>query len=132
MTPDPIEIKLFSPDLKWLKPKLRRASGREEIKKIPGVVDTFDGLTETGPSINFHVRPAAAARFGLSVQDIAEAVNTALLGQTTSYVLEGDRIVNIRVLAEPKSVNHPALKSELPLRGAGQRHGRAGSRKSPT
>ena len=117
MTPDPVEIKLFSPDLKWLKQTAPRIE--EEIKKIHGIVDTFDGLTETGPSINFHVRPADAARFGLSVQDIAEAVNTALLGQTASYVLEGDRIVNIRVLpAEPKSVNQISVLRELPLRAA--------------
>ena len=103
LTPDPIEIKLFSPDLKWLEQVAPRVE--EQIKKIPGIVDTFDGLTETGPSINFRVRPADAARFGLSAQDIAGAVNTALLGQTASYVLEGDRIVNIRVLADPKSVN---------------------------
>jgi CzcA family heavy metal efflux pump len=117
MTPDPIEIKLFSPDLQWLKQTAPRVE--EEIKKIPGIVDTFDGLTETGPSINLRVRPADAARFGLSVQDIAEAVNTALLGQTASYVLEGDRIVNIRVLAEPKNVNQISVLRELPLRTAG-------------
>src|ERR1039458_1894701 len=116
MTPNPVEIKLFSPDLKWLKQVAPRVE--EEIKKIPGIVDTFDGLTETGPSINLRVRPADAARFGLSVQDIAEAVNTALLGQTASYVLEGDRIVNIRVLANPASVNHIVALRELPLRAA--------------
>ena len=116
MTPDPIEIKLFSPDLKWLQQVAPRVE--EEIKKIPGIVDTFDGLTETGPSINFHVRPADAARFGLSVQDIATAVDTALLGQTASYVLEGDRIVNIRVLANPAGVNRADALSELPLRTA--------------
>ncbi len=116
MTPNPVEIKLFSPDLKWLKQVAPRVE--EEIKKIPGIVDTFDGLTETGPSINFRVRPADAARFGLSIQDIAAAVNTALLGQTASYVLEGDRIVNIRVLANPASVNRAAALRELPLRAA--------------
>jgi len=45
-------------------------------------------------------------------------VNTALLGQTASYVLEGDRIVNIRVLADPKSVNKLSTLRELPLRTA--------------
>jgi multidrug efflux pump subunit AcrB len=128
LTPDPVEIKIFSPDLKWLKQTAPRVE--EEIKKIPGIVDTFDGLTETGPSINLRVRPADAARFGLSVQDIADAVNTALLGQTASYVLEGDRIVNIRVLAEPKSVNQISALRELPLRTAGGAVVRL--RKSPT
>jgi CzcA family heavy metal efflux pump len=116
LTPNPVEIKLFSPDLKWLQQVAPRVE--EQIKTIPGVVDTFDGLKETGPSINFRVRPADAARFGLSVQDIAAAVNTALLGQTASYVLEGDRIVNIRVLANPSSVNRIASLNEQPLRAA--------------
>jgi len=116
LAPNPIEIKLFSPDLNWLKQTAPRVE--EEIKKIPGIVDTLNGLTETGPSINFHVRPADAARFGFSAQDIAEAVSTALLGQTASYVLEGDRIVNIRVVADPKTVNQISALSDLPLRTA--------------
>jgi CzcA family heavy metal efflux pump len=116
MTPNPVEIKLFSTDLKWLKQVAPRVEA--EIKKIPGVVDTFNGLTETGPSINFRVRPADAARFGLSVQDIAVAVNTALLGQVASSVLEGDRVVNVRVVENPSNVNSIAALRELPLRTA--------------
>jgi CzcA family heavy metal efflux pump len=114
LTPDPIEIKLFSPDLKWLERIAPRVEA--QIQKIPGVVDTFDGLTETGPSINLRVRRAEAARFGLTAQDIADAVNTALLGQVSSYVLQGDRLVNIRVLADPTSVNRSAKLRELPIR----------------
>jgi multidrug efflux pump subunit AcrB len=119
LTPDPIEIKLFSPDLKWLEQTAPRV--REQIKNpnIPGVVDTFDGLTETGPSINLRVRPADAERFGLTAQDIAAAANTALLGQVASSMLEGDRVVNIRVLDEPSSVNGVAALRELPLHTPG-------------
>jgi CzcA family heavy metal efflux pump len=116
MTPNPVEIKLYSPDLKWLKQVAPRVEA--EIKKIPGIVDTFDGLMETGPSINFRVRSADAARFGLSAQDIAVAVNAALLGQVASSVLDGDRIVNVRVVANPSSVNRIAALRELPLRAA--------------
>jgi CzcA family heavy metal efflux pump len=114
LTPNPIEIKLFSPDLRWLEQTAPRV--RESIKSVPGVVDTFNGLTETGPSINLHVRPAEAQRFGLSVQDIADAANTALLGQVASSMLEGDRVTAIRVLDEPSSVNNIAALRELPLR----------------
>ena len=88
MTPDPIEIKLFSPDLKWLEQIAPRVEA--EIKTIPGIVDTFDGLTQTGPSINFRVRPADAARFGLSAQDIADAANAAKSGDTTTGDTAGD------------------------------------------
>ncbi len=87
-----------------------------QIKTIPGIVDTFDGLTETGPSINFRVRPADAARFGLTAQEIADTANTALLGQVASSMLEGDRVVNIRVRAESPGVNNIAALRELPLR----------------
>jgi len=114
LAPNPVEIKLFSPDLKWLQQIAPRVES--EITNIPGVVDPFDGLTETGPSINFRVRSADAARFGLNVQDIADAVNTAQLGQIASYVLDGDRIINIRVLDEPKSVDQLSTLRELPLR----------------
>jgi multidrug efflux pump subunit AcrB len=81
-------------------------------------VDTFDGLTKTGPSIIFRVRPADAARFGFRVEDIATAAHTALLGEIASYVLESDRIVNIRVLAEPNAVSRLSALRELPLRTA--------------
>src|SRR6185437_15925214 len=74
--PDPIEIKLFSPDLDWLKKTAPRIE--EQIKKIPGVVDTANGLIETGPSINLRVRNAEAQRYGFTAQDIADAANAAL------------------------------------------------------
>jgi CzcA family heavy metal efflux pump len=114
LAPEPIQIKLFSPDLKWLQQIAPHVE--DEIKSVPGVVDTFDGLTETGPSINLHVRPADAERFGLTAQDIADAANTALMGEVASSMLEGDRVVSIRVLGEPASVNGVAKLRELPLR----------------
>jgi len=117
LAPDPIEIRLFSPDLQWLKEVARRVQA--QIKTIPGIVDTFDGLTESGPSINLRVRPADAQRFGLSAQDIADATNTALLGHVSSYMLQGDRVVNIRVLAQPKSVDQIATLRQLPIRTPG-------------
>ncbi len=114
MAPDPIQIKLFSPDLAWLEKTAPRVAA--QIQKITGVVDPFDGLTETGPSINLRVRPADAGRFGLTAQGIADAVNAALLGQVSSYVLQGDRIVNIRVMADPKSVATISELRNLPIR----------------
>ena len=114
LAPEPIEIKLFSPDLKWLEQIAPHVE--DEIKAVPGVVDTKNGLTETGPSINLRVRPADAERFGLTAQDIANAASTALLGNVASSMLEGDRVVNIRVLGEPSSVNSVAALRELPIR----------------
>jgi CzcA family heavy metal efflux pump len=114
LTPDPIEIKLFSPDLEWLKKTAPRVE--EQIKKISGVVDSFNGLTETGPSVNLRVRGAEAQRFGLTAQDIADAARAALQGEISSYVLQGDRVVNVRVMAQTNNVNSVEKLRGWPLR----------------
>ena len=114
LAPYPVEIRLFSPDLAWLKRTAPRVEA--QIKKIPGLVDTFDGLVVSGPTIDLRVRRAQAERFGLTTQNIADAVKNALLGSTSSYVLHGDRVVDVRVLAAPSSVDRFSELDELPLR----------------
>lgn len=115
--PSPIEVQLFSPDYEFLKNKAPEIE--EKIKKIPGVVDTFNGLVATGPSISLHVHYTEALRFGLTADDIAAVVDTAMLGRTASTVLEGDRIVAIRVKAAPERIDRLASLRELPLRTPG-------------
>jgi len=115
-SPRPIEIKLFSTDVEWLKQKAPQV--RAELSKIAGVVDSFDGLETTGPSLSLRVRYSDALRFGLTANDIAVAASTAMLGQKASYVLEGDRVVNIRVRMNPEATAQIADLNELPLRSA--------------
>ena len=114
LAPYPVEVRLFSPDLAWLKKTAPRVEA--QLRKIPGLVDTFDGLTVIGPEIDLRMRRAEAARFGLTTQDIASTVDNALLGKVSSYVLEGDRVVGIRVLEDPSSVARLAALRTLPLR----------------
>jgi len=114
--PNPIEVKLFSSDLAWLQKTAPLVEA--QLKNIPGVVDPFDGLTETGPSISLRVRNAEAQRFGLTTQDIADAAKAALLGEVSSYVLQGDHLLNIRVMATANSVDRLEKLRELPLRTA--------------
>ena len=114
LAPYPVEIRLFSPDLAWLEKTAPRVEA--QIKKIPGLVDTFDGLVVSGPTIDLRVRRAEAERFGLTTQNIADVVHNALLGSTSSYVLQGDRVVNVRVLVDPRSVDRLATLANLPIR----------------
>jgi len=111
--PKPIEVKLFSTDAAFL--KQRAPEVEAQLKKIAGVVDTFDGLVYAGSSVSLKVRPDAR-RFGLTAADIATAVNVAMLGETSSSVLEGDRVVNIRVKVDPSQTDRLATLRELPLR----------------
>ena len=113
-SPEPIEVKLFSNDIEFLKKKAPEVE--EQLKKIKGVVDTKDGLIYAGPTITLRMRYADAERFGLNAADVATAVTTAMLGQEASTVLEGDRVVNIRVLVDHASIDRIATLRELPLR----------------
>ncbi len=112
--PDPIEIKLFSNDTAWLMKKAPEV--KEAISKIKGVVDLNDGLKMTGPTISFRIRSIDAQRHGLTSDDIATALNTAMLGRTASSVLEGDRVVEIRVVTEPGTIARLDTLREMPLR----------------
>ncbi len=114
LAPYPVEIKLFSPDLAWLEKTAPRV--RAQIATIPGLVDTFDGLTVSGPAIDLRVRRAEAARFGLSTKALAASVKNAMLGDVSSYILEGDRLLGIRVLDDPTSVDRLTALRDLPLR----------------
>jgi len=113
-SPKPVEVKLYSTDIDFLKRKAPEIEAK--LKEVKGIVDTFDGLTMTGPSLSLRVRYADAQRFGLSADDIAAAVNTAMLGRTASSVLEGDRVVNIRVLVDHSRLERIENLRDLPLR----------------
>ena len=101
-SPQPIEVKIFSTDPEFLKAQAAKVA--ERLKRIKGVVDTFDGLVFTGPTLSLRVRATDAQRFGLTAADLAAAVNAAMLGERASSVLEGDRVVSIRVRMDGASV----------------------------
>jgi CzcA family heavy metal efflux pump len=113
-SPEPIEVKLFSTDTEFLKRKAPEV--KAQLDQINGVVDTFDGLIYAGPSLSLRVRHTDAERFGLTASDVAAAVNTAMLGQPASTVLQGDRVVTIRVLVNPADIDRVATLRELPIR----------------
>jgi len=113
-SPNPCEIKIFSNDTGLLK---KWASAiAETIEKIPGVVDVEPGLVVAGPSMRFAVRPEAAARVGLTAADIGSVLQTSLLGNVSSYLLQGDRMVGIRVLSAVDAHDQELRIREIPIR----------------
>ena len=115
-SPAPVEIKIFSNDLEYLKET--GPAIEAQIDEIPHVVDTEDGLVVSGPSLTFRVRSADAARYGLTSEDIAAAVETAKLGAVSSDVLEGDRLTSIRVMMDPRSIAREETLKNVPLKTA--------------
>jgi multidrug efflux pump subunit AcrB len=70
----------------------------ESIKKVPGVVDTFNGVVVSGPAVTFNVNPELAARFGVTATDVANAVTTAMSGDAASSILQQGRLITVRVI----------------------------------
>jgi CzcA family heavy metal efflux pump len=115
-SPKPVEVKIFSPDLDFL--KQTAPAIKSQIDEVPHVADTNDGLKIAGPALTFRVRSADAQRYGLTAADIAEAVETAKLGKLSSYVLQADRLTRIRVLMDPKSADRIETLKNVPLKNA--------------
>ena len=113
-SPKPCEIKIFSNDTAVLKKKAAEIA--ETIEKMPGVVDVEPGLVVAGPSMRFAVRPEAAARVGLTPADIGNTLQTSLLGNASSYLLQGDRTVGIRVLSAAETRDRELRIRETPIR----------------
>ncbi len=97
-SPEPIQIKLFSNDrnlLLSLGPRVQEA-----IAKIPGVVDTQNGVENTisGPATTFQIDPTVAGRLGFTPAEIAEDATSILDGlPTTDPLIVGGRPYTIRV-----------------------------------
>ncbi|MFY9570089.1 MAG: efflux RND transporter permease subunit, partial [Blastocatellia bacterium] len=99
--PQPVEIKLFSEDAKALHQKAAEIEGL--IEKIPGIVDTFDGVTVSGPAITFKIDTQRAAQLGVNATDVANTVTTAMTGDATSAILQQDRLISVRVVLPRES-----------------------------
>jgi len=96
--PEPVVIKLFSPDGKLLSATAPRVA--EAIQKIPHVVDVLDGIENTisGPAVTYQVDPAIAARAGFTPEEVATDAAAVLEGQPAATpVVLNDRAYTIRV-----------------------------------
>jgi len=94
--PEPIEVKLFSEDAAALQATADKVEA--EIKKVPGVVDTLNGVVISGPAVTFNIDPARASQFGVTANDVATTITTAMSGDAASSILQQDRLIKVRVI----------------------------------
>ncbi len=119
--PQPIDLRIFGEDQTALQGKAREAAGI--LRGVSGVADVFDGIVIAGPALTIRVPPdrpgeagAAArnvARFGLTTEDVQEAIEPAIVGTVASDVRIGERLYDLRVFArEPRGL--PAMRIRAP------------------
>ncbi len=94
-SPSPIQIKIFGPNQEVIQRKANEVA--DLISAVPGVVDVFNGITISGPSIVVHPDPVLAARAGLTMSDVQSQLSTIMNGTADTYVLEGEKLIAVRV-----------------------------------
>ena len=100
-----IAVKIFGPDLQRL-----RAVGAEVRDAMAGVTGIADLQLEQQvdvPQLRIAADRGAMARYGMTVGDLAEAIDVALRGETVSQVLEQGRSVDL-VVRLPESLRRDA------------------------
>jgi cobalt-zinc-cadmium resistance protein CzcA len=90
-----LALKLFGKDLKTLDEKGDEVSAA--MARVPGLVDLKFFHTLGQPNLNFTIDRKQAARFGINVADIQDAIQTAVGGNAVSQVLIGEERYDVAV-----------------------------------
>lgn len=115
-SPEPIEIKLYSEDANALHQEAEEIA--TTIEKIPGVVDVKSGVIVSGPAITFRIDPQRAAQLGVTANDIATTVETAMTGDATTAILQQERLIRVRVTLPKGARTSLDTLKQLPVRSA--------------
>ena len=95
--PQPIEIALRGPD----QTKLIEYAGKtaDAVAKVPGVVDSFDGIVYEDRSLQIAPQSARLAALGIGASDFADALNARTQGTVAAQIPSNDFTipVNVRV-----------------------------------
>jgi multidrug efflux pump subunit AcrB len=105
--PQPIDVRVFGDNQALLQDRAREAAAI--INGVKGVEDVFDGIVIAGPALTVRVPgkgtgaltdgPRAAARFGLTTEDVQAAVEPAVAGTLAGTIRIGERLYPLRVFA---------------------------------
>ena len=93
--PAPIVIKVFGPTQDVIEEKAQETANL--IKTVPGVVDVFNGIVISGPTIDIRPDPVLTARAGLTMADVQSQLKTMMEGNADTYVLKGEKLIGVRV-----------------------------------
>ena len=91
----PVGVKVFGPDLQ----ELDRLSAEvvKVVHDVPGTTSAFAARQEGGHYVEIEPDREAAARYGLSVDDVQNVVATALGGETVTTTVEGRERYGVNV-----------------------------------
>ena len=95
-----LAVKLYGDDLKTLESKADEIVG--VMSKVRGVQDLGLFRVIGQPNLNYTVNREAAARYGINVSDVQDAIQTAVGGNAVSQVLQGEAHYDVVVRYLPQ------------------------------
>ena len=90
-----VAVKLYGDDLDLMSEQARKIAA--VLRKIPGAGDVSTEQTSGAPTFDVKIDRQAAARYGLSVEEVANTVAAALGGREAGLLFEGDRRFSVVV-----------------------------------
>jgi len=109
----PIVIKVFGNNLSLIQQLAAQIA--DSLSQIPNVVDVFPGFTQNEPELTIRVIPKVARFYGLTVTDVNNAVKMALWGDVPTSMMEGLKMIPVRVRYNKADFNHFEKIKRLPI-----------------
>jgi copper/silver efflux system protein len=107
-----VGIKVFGSDLKVLEDRARAVA--DVLRRIPGAADVYPEQVTGAPYVDIRVHREAAARYGITVGAIQDAIETAVGETNLTLTIEGRQRFPVRVRYAPEYRASPeALGSVL-------------------
>ncbi|MCL5278750.1 MAG: CusA/CzcA family heavy metal efflux RND transporter [Planctomycetes bacterium] len=108
----PVGVKVFGPDLNTLGTILLDV--QRAVSTVPGTRSAFADRVNQGYYLDFDIRRDAIARYALSVEDVADVIQTAVGGSNITQTIEGRQRfpVNVRYARELRD-DLPSLRRVL-------------------
>ncbi|HQU92297.1 MAG TPA: efflux RND transporter permease subunit [Pyrinomonadaceae bacterium] len=108
-----VGIKIFGNDLNQLEQLSRQVA--ESVKKVPGAVDVYPEQIGGSPYIDVKIDRPAAARYGIDVAVIQDAIEKGIGETNLSVTVEGRRRFPVRVRYAKEFRDTPDALGQIPI-----------------
>jgi copper/silver efflux system protein len=108
-----VGIKIFGNDLKTLEELSRKVA--EAVKGVPGAVDVYPEQISGAPYIDIRINRTAAARYGIDVGMIQDAIEKGIGETNLTVTIEGRRRFPVRVRYASQFRDSPQALGQIPI-----------------
>ena len=109
----PITIKVFGKNVQLIQETARQIA--DSLEQIQGAVDVYKGFARSEPELIIRVKEEAATRYGLSIKEVSDAVNMALWGDVPTQMMEGLKMIPVRVRFPKQDYDHVEKIRKMPV-----------------